>query len=110
MQKDNSNSSAGAGADSEQNDQDLSVSQHSIKPNVVGSQCHGMEKESVQPIKEFGHFVFDENGEVSGVACKPAFYALTNEDNTEAIYVMPENYTEELSFKDYKELEKAKPD
>lgn len=37
MQKLDSNWSAGTGADSEQNDQDLSVSQHSTKPLVVGS-------------------------------------------------------------------------
>ncbi len=38
MQNDASNYSARTEADSEQKDQDISVSQHSIKPPVVGSQ------------------------------------------------------------------------
>ena len=41
MQKVDSNSSAGATADSEQKVENIFVSQHSSKPNVVGSQCHG---------------------------------------------------------------------
>ena len=40
MQKADSNSSAGTNADSEQKVEDTSVSQHSRKPPVVGSQSH----------------------------------------------------------------------
>ena len=36
MQKDDSKGQAGTKADSEQKDQDLSVSQHSRKPHVIG--------------------------------------------------------------------------
>ena len=45
MQKVDSNSSAGANADSEKKDDNIFVSQHSSKPNVVGSQCHSTEIE-----------------------------------------------------------------
>ena len=40
MQKADSNSSDGTAADSEQKVEDISVSQHSSKPHVVGSQSH----------------------------------------------------------------------
>jgi hypothetical protein len=52
MQNADSNSSAGAAADSEQKVEDTSVSQHSRKPPVVGSQSHGTEIESVQLNKD----------------------------------------------------------
>ena len=42
MQKANSNSSDGTAADSEQKVEDTNVSQHSRKPDVVGSQSHGI--------------------------------------------------------------------
>ena len=71
MQKDDSKGQAPTAADSEQKDQDLFVSQHIAKPNVVGSQCLGTEKESVNPEKQSAELSLDDsdNGvpDVSGL-------------------------------------------
>ena len=53
MQKVDSNSSAGATADSEQKVENIFISQHSSKPNVVGSQCHEIQLECLKIAASF---------------------------------------------------------
>ena len=52
MQKDDSITSARAKADSTTKDENIFVSSHDTKPNVVGSQCHGTSIERVTKEKQ----------------------------------------------------------
>lgn len=105
MQKSDSNSSAGTEVDSSTKDENLSVSSHDTKPNVVGlPSSPEIGYASSQRAKIWGKEFLSNPDKFP---CRVTMIVNPNKPEEECVLVLPDAYKENATYSDYLKTHKV---